>query len=376
MKLISAVRNRYNKHFLALKGWRTHRKIVVFESDDWGSIRMPDKRVYKLFLDAGLKVNNSHYCRNDSIATCRDLEMLFEVLMKHRDFQGNYPVITANTIMGNPDFEKIKASNFQHYFFEPFTETLKRYPDSDFKLWQQGIDSNVFFPQMHGREHLNVARWLNYLQKNSSEHHFAFRHQTFALSQKASLTGSKSIFQALNADNQVDLLQHENILREGFRLFEKVFGFKSETFIAPNYIWHPLHEQFLSRLEVKYLQGNFLQLIPQLDATIKGKVHYCGEKNKYNQRYLIRNCLFEPASKKNHNWVRGCMNEISNSFCLKKPAIITSHRVNYVGRLNPANRDANLKLLDQLLFQIKRKWPGVEFMNSSQLGHLMDQTGR
>jgi hypothetical protein len=27
-------------------GWRTNRKIVVIESDDWGSIRMRDKKTF------------------------------------------------------------------------------------------------------------------------------------------------------------------------------------------------------------------------------------------------------------------------------------------------------------------------------------------
>lgn len=33
------------RHFLNLPGWHTRRKIVVIESDDWGSIRMPSKEV-------------------------------------------------------------------------------------------------------------------------------------------------------------------------------------------------------------------------------------------------------------------------------------------------------------------------------------------
>jgi len=28
-----------------IPGWRTDRKIVVIESDDWGAIRMPSKEV-------------------------------------------------------------------------------------------------------------------------------------------------------------------------------------------------------------------------------------------------------------------------------------------------------------------------------------------
>ena len=34
-------------NLLNIPGWRTKRHIVVIESDDWGSIRMPSKEVYK-----------------------------------------------------------------------------------------------------------------------------------------------------------------------------------------------------------------------------------------------------------------------------------------------------------------------------------------
>ena len=33
-------------NLLNIPGWRTKRHIVVIESDDWGSIRMPSKDVY------------------------------------------------------------------------------------------------------------------------------------------------------------------------------------------------------------------------------------------------------------------------------------------------------------------------------------------
>ena len=51
-----------------------------------------------------------------------------------------------------------------------------------------------------------------------------------------------------------------------------------------------------------------------------------------------------------------------------KPAIISTHRLNYVGYINPSNRDKNLKLLDHLLSSILKKWPDVEFMTSVELG--------
>ena len=35
---------------------------------------------------------------------------------------------TPLTIVANPDFSKIRDSDFSEYFYESFAETLKRYP--------------------------------------------------------------------------------------------------------------------------------------------------------------------------------------------------------------------------------------------------------
>ena len=38
----------------ALPGWRTKRKLIVLESDDWGSIRMPSVEAYNNLQKAGI----------------------------------------------------------------------------------------------------------------------------------------------------------------------------------------------------------------------------------------------------------------------------------------------------------------------------------
>ncbi len=110
-------------YYLNLGGWKTDRKIVVIESDDWGSIRMPSKDTYYSLLKLGIPVNKCHYNRFDSLATEEDLTALFDVLTRHKDHKGNYPVFTANCVVANPDFEKIKASDFKEYHYELLTET-------------------------------------------------------------------------------------------------------------------------------------------------------------------------------------------------------------------------------------------------------------
>ena len=114
------------KELYNMIGWRTKRHLVVIESDDWGSIRMPSREVYEEFLRRGIRVDNDPYCRYDALATKDDLTNLFEVLQSVTDKNGNHPVITANCVVANPVFDKIKESNFTEYFYEPFTATLDK----------------------------------------------------------------------------------------------------------------------------------------------------------------------------------------------------------------------------------------------------------
>jgi len=105
--------------------------------------------------------------------------------------------------------------------------------------------------------------------------------------------------------------------------------------------------------------------------TYKKKYHYQGERNRYGQRYLIRNVFFEPSTNPTFNWVDDCLHRIETAFRWQKPAIISSHRVNFIGFIKQQNREVNLALLHQLLQSIIKRWPDVEFMSSDQLGDLM-----
>ena len=69
--------------------------------------------------------------------------------------------------------------------------------------------------------------------------------------------------------------------------------------------------------------------------------------------------------------IEECLDRIKIAFKWNKPAIIGSHRLNFIGFINPRNRDKNLVLFKTLLNKIIQKWPDVEFMTSDQLGDLI-----
>jgi hypothetical protein len=65
------------------------------------------------------------------------------------------------------------------------------------------------------------------------------------------------------------------------------------------------------------------------------------------------------------------MKQIDTAFRWNKPAIISSHRVNFCGHIDPKNREKGLETLKKLLQEIVVKWPNVEFMSADTLGELV-----
>lgn len=344
------------------KGFKTKRRIIVFESDDWGSIRMPSKNVYVKLKHAGINVDKSAYCKYDSLESNSDLENLFEILTKFKDEKGNHPVITANTVVANPDFEKIKNADFQEYYYEPFTETLKKYPNHDkvFDYYKLGIKKGIFYPQFHGREHVNVELWLQLLKENNLAFKLAFENKMWGLSNDIFTNLPKSIQATFDSVNEVFL---SNSMMDGLNLFEQLFGFRSKSFIANNFIWDTSLNNTLYSNGVEILQGMKYQILPKTENKKRKLIrHYLGEKNNIGQYYLIRNCSFEPSI--DNLDFNKTLNEISNAFFWNKPAIISTHRINFMGELSEVNRSNNLKQMDMLIKNIIKKWPNIEFMTT------------
>lgn len=377
---LNAAENRILNYIYKQRGWTTDRKIVVIESDDWGSIRMPSVDILNELIKKGIELHPElGYDKYDTLESNDDLLLLMEVLYSVKDRNNNPPKITLNYLMTNPDFRKIKESNFRTYHYELFTETLKKYPNHDnvFALVKEGIENNIFMPQFHGREHLNVQMWLDALRKNYPGVRESFDVEVFCNYIDKKIDSRHRFLDAYNVINREEYAFVLESIREGLDLFDKVFGFKSLSMIAPNYTWDPEIEKTISDNGVKVFQGGGFQKFSEYkkrDISKSGVFHFIGETNIYKQVYLSRNCLFEPSQNSSYGYKR-CLEDINLAFRLNKPAIITAHRLNFIGGLHSANRDNNLIQLKQLLNKIIKMWPNIEFMSSDELGSLiMGQT--
>ncbi len=365
----SEIKSAITQNLINIPGWRTKRKILVIESDDWGSVRMPSKEVYRKFVEKGLNITETDYNRLDTLESNDDISMLYEVMDSVKNSAGKNPVITANFVVGNPDFEKIRQSDYTEYHYEIVTKTLERYPGRDRveSLWRQGHSAGIFHPQFHGREHVNVVRWMEALRAKTPEIMFTFDNQT-----TFSGNGDYNFMEVLDFNTPDDLLKMKMSLSEGLNLFEQLFGFRSKSFIPPCYTWNSDIEESLYKNGVRYIQGLVVQLLPTGSfGEYKKKYHFLGAMNQFGQYFLIRNTFFEPSLSRSSDIVGECLKRINTAFRWSKPAIISTHRINFIGSLDERNRSENLTLFRDLLERIIKLWPDVEFMSSDQLGDLI-----
>lgn len=353
-------------------GWRTKKKYIIFESDDWGSIRMPSRQSYERLLNKGLPLNQGdsrRYNFFDTLASPDDFDALFTTLSSFKDSLGKHPVITAVSIVANPDFEKIRASGFSEYHYEPFTNTLRKYNiEKSIDYWKQGIVSGLFKPQFHGREHLNIFSWMRALKKGDAFTLAAFEEGMWGFRS----TGAKRVnYQAaFDLELPEDVIKQREVLSSGLALFEKLHGYKASFFVPPN---GPFNNSLIDtafKAGIQFLSTSKIQDEPLGNGKYKKRFHYLGKRHGSGLIYLTRNAHFEP-SKYGEASVDTCMREIQLAFRWNKPAIISTHRVNFIGVHDASNRMNGNRSLKSLLERILKTWPEVEFISSDELGKVI-----
>lgn len=370
--MFDILRQNIKSNLKNIPGWKTDRRIVVIECDDWGGIRMPDRSVYDFLLQKGLIRDNKRFNRFDTLETHDDLASLFEVLKRVSDRNGRPAVMTAVTNVANPDFEKIRESGFTEYHYEAFTETLKRYyPSHDvISLWKQGITEGIFKPELHGREHLNVNMWMQKLREGDAGLQEAFGHEFVYMYNEdlpAPVRDFRAAFYFTSEDEKPFLVRS---ITDGVTLFREIFGFAPGLFVPANGIFHPDFDRVVSECGVKFLYVFDRMPYPAEGGSLKYRRFVTGRRGPGDITYYTRNCVFEPTDEK-YMGIGFTLRQIEAAFRWNKPAFISTHRVNFAGGIDTANRDKGLRELRMLLIEITARWPDVEFMSASEaLGYM------
>lgn len=372
------IRSFLSEYAINFYGNRLNKKYVVFESDDWGSIRMASREAYNYFTQKGYGVENCPFNRFDVLESKEDIEDLTEILTSVKDVNNNPAKFTLNYIVTNPDFIKIKNDDYLNYYYETTLKTYQRLGRSGIiSSIKNALNNQVFEMQFHGREHLNINNWLLALQMKDDLALKAFDFEMFSLHNNVISNCRTEYLEAFGAADTQSLQDYKIIVQDGINLFKSIWGNNPSSFIAPCYIWPSQLENILFDQGIKHIQTAFVQKSPQYEGKqhFKKIRHYQGEVNKIGQLYTVRNVLFEPSTDFSRDWISTAMRQIKVAFLLRKPAIISSHRLNYVGGLDQKNKARNLIMLRNLIKMIKKKYQEVNFITSSELYSIICKNG-
>lgn len=343
------------------------RKIIVIESDDWGSVRLHSRKDYEALRKSRLLIEDA-FLENDTLESDEDLERLFNMLSGIKNDEGITPKFTANFIMSNPNFNRIKEAEGERYFYRSLEDTyaLSETSQGCKEIFDRAIAANLVQPEFHGREHVNVDRWMRYLNK-FPEYREALRYNSYVVKRDKTYAQFGNTVAALDIDHPEDLEHKKKQTLHGLHMFREHFGFTAQSFVAPNYIWNNELHPVLKEMGIKSIQTSRFQNIPKMNKSgYKRKFHWTGDRNGFY--FSVRNVVFEPVLYANgsNDYVSQVMNRIGEAFKYGNIANIGTHRVNYVSGMQK-NLTPGLEALSLLLHKIIDKWPDVSFSTSREL---------
>lgn len=359
-----------------LVGWKTDRKIVVFSVDDYGNVRVDSRQARERMNEKGLKIL-SRFDAFDTLETKNDLEALYEVLTSVKDHNGRNAVFTPFAVPCNINFEEVIKKRFDRYRYELLPETFEKLAaqqpeayDGAWNLFKEGIEKRLMKPLFHGREHLNLKVFEEKLAAKDHEVVTAVRNRSYT---SISSGGYQTIspMAAFDFWEPEENIRFEEVIKDGLKAFETVFGYRATHFNPPGGREHPAIHKYLKENGIRYIDTPLLKKEHQGRGHYKTVFNYTGKQNNYDQIYLVRNVVFEPTDDRNIDWVSFAMKQIEAAFRWRRPAIVSSHRVNFCGHIEERNRREGLGALKELLHKIIERWPQVEFMAANELGDLI-----
>ena len=365
-------------HLKNLPGYRTNRHIVVFLVDDYGNVRIDSIGARIKMSEAGLNVS-SRFDSFDTLETREDLEILFDTLKSVKDCNGRHAVFTPFAVTRNIDFERMAEEGYAIGQFETLPATFDKLESAQpaayegaRRLWQQGMEKGLLSPQFHGREHLNLKVFNKKLEQRDPALLVSLQNRSYT---GLSNSGFNEISYTAAFDfwDITETREFASIIAEGLNDFRQIFGCNAVHFNAPGASCHHVVNPWLKADGIRYLDTPWLNREHQGRGKYRISLNVTGKKTQEGLIRMVRNVVFEPGDGSGRDWVSFTMKQIEAAFRMHKPAIVSSHRVNFCGHIDPANRASGISSLRSLLKAIVKRYPDVEFLSSAELGAIIEK---
>ncbi len=361
-----------------LLGWRSAERLVVFSVDDYGCLRLASREAGEALAARGVAAK-THFDRLDAVESRADLEALFDVLSSVTDAGGQHAVMTPYALCTNPDVESMRRRPELGYQLEPITRTFDRLAAAapseyggTWSLWQEGMERRLLRPQFHGREHVNVDLVERKLHRRDRTLMANLEHDSMiALGEEPSMPGV-GFTEAYGLWDRAEIEGHRERIRDGLRRFREIFGRASASFTPPACRLHPDLYAVVEDAGVKAIDKPMRFKRRLHRQRHRREVNVLGRRWDQNHITLVRNVMFEPTRDGDAAAPRA-LQQVEAAFRWRKPAIISSHRVNFGGVIDEDNRRRGLLSLKQLLTNTVERWPDVRFIGADELVDRMAQ---
>lgn len=341
-------------------------KAVVFESDDWGLCAWsPDEQAHRVLTDtpAFRSPAGQAYGRS-TLESAGDVERLVATLLEFRGGDGFPPVWQANTVVASPDYARLKPPLFEAdalpLLFHPEAPSRWQRPG----LWTRVRDAReagVWWPELHGLTHLPEHAWLTALRRNRTDARRAFDQQS-------------PVCEAVEASGELDPTEprelRERNLARAVLAFERLFGRMPLSLCPPDYRWDDAIEEDAEKIGITTWQGRAERNpgpIPMLHRMTR-KLRWQAERGV--RFYLPPRIAFEPRGAVNGSTrvgVAGVHRRVHEAWAAGRPAVVSTHRLNYA-HLDPKWSEAGRASLRDLLGRLAMD--GAVFLTDDEVRQI------
>lgn len=344
-------------------------KAVVLESDDWGlAAWSPDEQAHRVLTGTpAFRTPAGRLYGRSTLESAEDVRQLAAVLLEVKGRDGLPPVLQANTIVGNPDYDALEPPTFAvqslPVVMHPLLPSRWQRPG----LWEavrRAEAEGVWWAELHGLHHLPAAAWLHALRRGMDD-------------ARSAHAQSSPICLAVQGSGEYDAGESREVraadLAAALEAFKRLFGRVPTSFCPPDYRFDDWLEEEAERLGITTLQGKPEQAGGRWVALRRRWLMLRFPHQRGARFYMPPRIAFEPRGNARSEGPVGheaVIRAARAAWGRGQPAIVSTHRLNFA-HLDASWSQAGRDALRALLLQLSEE--GAVFLTDAEVRQACDR---
>ena len=342
----------------------------MIESDDWGLCGWsPDEPAWRALAELpAFRSPPGRRYGGSTLERAEDVRELARLLAELRGGDGFAPVLQANTVMAGPAFERLTPPAFdvaELPVTESYAASARWRRDGLAAAVDTAIEAGVWWPELHGLHHVPEHAWLTALRRGVDDARRALEHHS-------------TICTAVEASGEYDPSEPRELRRRhigrAVERFARRFGRPPGSLCPPDYRWDDALEADAEALGLTTLQGLAEQSGHPLARLRRLALRHRWPNRRGGRFYLPPRIAFEPGAWEpdaRGSLVESTRRRVRAAWDRGQPAILSTHRVNYV-HLDPERARRGRDTLRDLLSRLVED--GAAFLTDAEVRQLEERS--